>query len=342
MHVLLYRPPWHFGTPYFRARQVAAHFRRRGDRVTIVAGPRGWSSLQRLLSWPWHLARADLIFLYPQLLLFFFALTAKLLRRHVVIDHYVSYVRMADVSRWGGHWLAAFEKAAYCLADAVLAHTESVARAVQDAHDLPDDRIYTVYSLVDTTYFAPVYGDKAARLRREIGLTDRFVVLYHGKLHPWHGVETLRAAVGRLTEAGEPVALVLIGPTGEGGAHERLLGGIAYADLPPYIQMADVWCSGFTNLPRGDRSFSSTMIQALAMARPVITSPSPEKARLLRDGETIFFVPPDDPDALAEVIRYCRLHPDTARRVGQAGRRLAQEIFDIAAFDELLERFARL
>jgi glycosyltransferase involved in cell wall biosynthesis len=105
--------------------------------------------------------------------------------------------------------------------------------------------------------------------------------------------------------------------------------------------MADVWCSGFASLPRGDRSFSSTMIQALALARPVITSPSPEKARYLHDGETVFFVPLDNPSALAEVIRYCRLHPNVASRVGQAGRRLAQQMFDLAGFDELLEHLTQ-
>ncbi len=341
LRILLYRPPWRNNEPYFRAQQVAAHFRRAGHHVTVVAGPHGWRSLVRLLSWPWHLARADLVFLYPQLLMPLFALTAGWLGRRVIIDHYVSYVRMADVSPRTGKWLAAFEKAAYRRADVVLAHTNSVAESVQAAWALPDDKVHTVYSLVDTTHFAPTYDDETARLRRELGLADRFVVLYHGLWHRWHGVEMLRAAVARLVEAGEPVALVLIGRAGEGAQHERLLGEIAYSDLPPHIQMADVWCSGFTNLPRGDRSFSSTMIQALAMARPVITSPSPEKTHLLRDSETAFFVPPDDPDALAEAIRHCRLHPRLARRVGQAGRRLAQRVFDVTAFDELLEYLTR-
>lgn len=341
LRVLLYRPPWRNDEPYFRAQQVATHFQQSGDRVTVIAGPHGWHSLARLVSWPWHLIHADLVFLYPQPLMPLFVLVAKWLGRRVVVDHYVSYIQANDILSRGRYWQAAFEKIAYRRADAVLTHTESVTRAVQVAYALSDDRVYTVYSLVDTDHFSPIHEDEADRLRRELGLVDCFVVLYHGLWHRWHGLEILRAAVARLTGAGEPVALVLIGRAGEGAAHERLLGEIAYTDLPLYIQMADVWCSGFTNLPRGDRSFSSTMIQTLAMGRPVITSPSPEKTRLLRNGETVFFVPPDDPDALAEAIRYCRLHPDIARRVGQAGRRLARQVFDMAAFDELLELFSR-
>jgi hypothetical protein len=41
------------------------------------------------------------------------------------------------------------------------------------------------------------------------------------------------------------------------------------------------------------------------------------------------------------VIHHYYLHPDVARRVGQGGRRLAQQMFDIAVFDKLLEHFAR-
>ncbi len=341
LRILLYRPPWRHGELYFRAQQVVTHFQKRGHQVTAVAGPGDWRSLVRLLSWPWHLARADLVFLSPQPLLPLFALTAKWLGRRVVIDHYVSYVRLADPASGPRHRPVGLERAAYRRADCVLVHTESMAEALRTVHALPDDRVHTVYSVVDTAHFSPLYDDEVSRLRRELGLADRFIVLYHGLWHPWHGLETLRAAVARLAERGEPVALVLIGRAGQGAAHERLLGEVAYEDLPPYIQMADVWCSGFVNLPRGDRSFSSTMIQALALARPVLTSPSSEKTRLLRAGETAFFVPPDDPEALAEAIRHCRLHPDVARRVGQAGRRLAQQTFDIAVFNDLLAHLTR-
>ena len=339
--VLLYRPPWRHGEPYFRAQQVAAHFRRSGDQVSVVAGPSGWCSLVRLISWPWHLARADLIFLYPQPFLPFFALTAKWFGRCVVIDHFVSYVRMGNVSPRAGRWLASLEKAAYRQADAVLAHTESIARSLQTAYTLVDGKVHTIYCLVDTDRFSPSYRDEARHLRHKLGLDEHFVVLYHGMWHPWHGLDTLRTAVHQLAETNEPVALVLVGRAGEGAGHERLLDEVPFKKLPFYIHMADVWCSGFTSLSRGDRTFSSTMIQALAMARPVITSPSPEKSRLLDDGENVFFVPPDDPDALAAKLRYCRLHPDIAHCVGEAARRLVQQEFDVAMFGRLLDRFAR-
>ncbi len=336
LRVLLYRPPWRTGEVYFRAQQVAAHFQDAGHHVTIVAGRPGWRSVGRLLGWPYRLARADLVFLYPQPLMPFFALSALWLGRRVVIDHFTSYVRMADVSPRIGRVLAPFDRVAYRQADAVLAHTRSVADDLCAIHGLAPRRVHTIYSVVKTAHFAPVYDRDAAALRERFGLTGRFVVLYHGMWHPWHGVNVLRSAVAQLADAGESVSLVMIGHAGACAPHERLLDEVPFGDLPAHIQMADVWCSGFTNLPRGDRSLSSTLIQALAMARPVITSPSPEKSAVLRNEETAFFVPPDDPATLADSIRHCRRHPDFARRVGKAGRELAKRLFDIAAFDRLL------
>jgi len=354
LKVLLYRPPWRKREPYFRAQQVAAHFIRGGHRVRVVAGPKGWRGLVRLLLWPWHLLWANLVFVYPQPLMPIFVLTVAWLGRRVVIDHYVSYISMADVSPGVARWLGALERAAYRWADAVLAHTATLAQELKEAFALAKGRVHTVYCLVDTARFSPIYDQQAARLRRELGLEEVFVVVYHGLWHSWHGLETLRAAVARLAEVDaaqvgrarrdasrRPIALVLIGRQGEGAAHERLLDEVAFDELPAYIQMADLWCSGFANLPRGDRSLSSTMIQALAMARPVITSPSPEKLCWLRDGETVFFVAPGDADALAEAIDRCRLQPEVARVVGQAGRRLAQESFDIAALHDLLDDLTR-
>jgi glycosyltransferase involved in cell wall biosynthesis len=338
VRVLLYRPPWRGTEPYFRATQVAELLGQRGDRVSVVAGPHGWRSLARLLAWPLHLARSDLVFLYPQPLLPFFALWARWSGRRVVIDHFVSYVDPAEVPSRLGRVLAPLQRVAYRSADAVLAHTTTVAEELVRAYGLAAGRVHTLYCLVDTAHFAPLYATAASCLRRELGIGDCFVVLYHGAWHRWHGLETLREAVARLVAQGERVALVMIGQAGQGAAHERLLPAVPYRHLPPYLQMGDVWCSGFASTPRGDRSFSSTLIQALAMGLPVITSPSPEKAGILRHEETALFAPLDDCAALAETIRFCRLHPDATVRVGAAGRRLAQETFDLAGLRELLER----
>ena len=187
LRVLIYRPPWRNGEPYFRARQVADYFAGNGDQVKIVAGPRGWRSLMRLLSWFWYLFFVDLIFLYPQPMLPLFALLAKLFGRRVVIDHYVSSVHLFDLSYWWARWQARCDIAAYRKVDATIAHTETVAEAIEKNYDIPKRKIHIVYSLVDTAVFSPTPKNlqKSQWLRRELGLTNHLIVFYHTHNNLW-------------------------------------------------------------------------------------------------------------------------------------------------------------
>jgi glycosyltransferase involved in cell wall biosynthesis len=50
------------------------------------------------------------------------------------------------------------------------------------------------------------------------------------------------------------------------------------------------------------------------------------------EAETGLYVPPGDVAALRAAIRYLLDHPDEAARMGQAGRRLVQQHFNVDAF----------
>lgn len=333
--ILIFRPPYRRGEIYFRAQQAQRILQGQGYPVRVIAG-QGWRSyLWALLRWPFFLWRSQIVLLYPHFLLGFYVLTAFLLRRTVVIDHYVSYIRLKE-ARWWGIFAWPFEKMTYRRANFILAHTASVAEELRQSWGLCDGRVHTLYSVVDIAHFSPRYHQQAQQMRLKLGLEGQFVVFYHGMWHTWHGVDILRAAVRQLAQAGEPVALVLLGRAGRGLPHERWLDSVPYLELPAYIQLADVWCSGFVNLQRGDRSFSSTMIQALAMARPVITSPSPEKTRYLQPDVSAVFVPPDDPDALSQAILECMHNPRRLRALGRAGRQVVTDHFDQQEFAKFL------
>ena len=78
------------------------------------------------------------------------------------------------------------------------------------------------------------------------------------------------------------------------------------------------------------------MIQALALARPVVTSESPEKARFLDDGVSAVYVPPGDVTALARAIDDLRQDPARRRAIGTAGRRAAIRHFSEDRLAEVL------
>jgi glycosyltransferase involved in cell wall biosynthesis len=86
-------------------------------------------------------------------------------------------------------------------------------------------------------------------------------------------------------------------------------------------------------------------IEAMAMARPVImtkTGALPTEIDVEKKGCGIF-VPPDNPDALAEAINYLGDNPQKAEEMGRKGRELAESYYNIERYaSDLHEFFERL
>jgi glycosyltransferase involved in cell wall biosynthesis len=64
-----------------------------------------------------------------------------------------------------------------------------------------------------------------------------------------------------------------------------------------------------------------TPLEGMACEAPAIVTDVASLPEVVRHGETGFVVPPNDPAALGEKLRWLRDHPADARRMGEAGRR---------------------
>ncbi|MBA3377360.1 MAG: glycosyltransferase [Chloroflexia bacterium] len=73
----------------------------------------------------------------------------------------------------------------------------------------------------------------------------------------------------------------------------------------------------------------TVLIEAMALAVPVVSTPVTGIPELVRDGETGRLVAPDDPPALANAIESVLADPEGARRLARAGRALVEERFDL-------------
>lgn len=69
--------------------------------------------------------------------------------------------------------------------------------------------------------------------------------------------------------------------------------------------------------------------EAMAMARPVITTDAPGCRDTAIDGENGFLVPVRDPESLAAAMERFILQPELIEQMGQASRRIAEERFDV-------------
>jgi glycosyltransferase involved in cell wall biosynthesis len=74
---------------------------------------------------------------------------------------------------------------------------------------------------------------------------------------------------------------------------------------------------------------SNSIMEYMALAKPVVATDCTGSRELVLDGETGFLVPPQDPLALAERIAYLLDNPDDALRMGQAGKRHIEKHFSL-------------
>lgn len=76
----------------------------------------------------------------------------------------------------------------------------------------------------------------------------------------------------------------------------------------------------------------AVIAEAMAMGKPVITTRISGHSDFVVEGETGFYVPPGDPQALGERIQYLLDRPEVARAMGQQARRRIEERFSLDAY----------
>jgi|FaiFalDrversion2_1042247.scaffolds.fasta_scaffold04600_3 glycosyltransferase involved in cell wall biosynthesis len=95
-------------------------------------------------------------------------------------------------------------------------------------------------------------------------------------------------------------------------------------DVRPYFVQTSVYV-----LPSYREGVPRSTQEAMAMARPVITTDAPGCRQTVVHGVNGFLVPPRDVEALAAAMERFILQPDLILTMGQASRQMAEEWFDV-------------
>jgi glycosyltransferase involved in cell wall biosynthesis len=107
--------------------------------------------------------------------------------------------------------------------------------------------------------------------------------------------------------------------------------------MPAFYAALDVFALP-TSHPEG---LSRSLIEAMACAVPAVATPVGGNAETLVDGETGFFVPAQDADALHGRLRDLSRAPEQRRHMGAAARRRAERLFDAVACTRAVEAVYR-
>ncbi len=230
------------------------------------------------------------------------------------------------------------------LVDRVVAVSTAVAEVARREHGLPPGRLVTIENGVDVEVWKPE-GQPRAEARRELGLCeDELAVGVIGHLSPVKGhADLLRAAA--LVSAKMPrVRFVLVGDgplrvplealatsLGLGG---RVLFAGTRADMARVLSALDV-----VAVPSHSEGMSNALLEAMAMALPVVATEVGGNSNVVFDGVTGRLVPPRDPPALARVLIELVADPAARQSLGRAARR---HVADNLSLSGMVRRYEEL
>jgi glycosyltransferase involved in cell wall biosynthesis len=160
-----------------------------------------------------------------------------------------------------------------------------------------------------------------------------------GPLEAVKGIPILLKAARRVQASHPSVQFVIAGAGPEENRLRRLaeeLGVSAHVtfipnmhDFTASLSAMDIFC-----LPSLQQGLGAIMMEGMAMGKPVIASNVGGVYSVVSDGETGLLVPPSDSRRLAERIQELLNDPVAARAIGEAGRQLIRDNFNVETMVE--------
>ncbi len=226
------------------------------------------------------------------------------------------------------------------------------------AYGAPPEKITVVPCGVDTQMFRPL---DATASKNHLGLPDKKLILFVGRIDPVKGIDTLLKAmvmVRKQTGGSHDARLLIVGGDKDGSDYsadseiarlKRLTAelnmqdtvtflGSQRQDLLPYYYAAAEMCI----LPSRYESFGMVALEAMSCGTPVIASKVGGLTSLIQDERCGFVVPEGNKQALAEKICLLLDNPPLRESLGWNARERAIQYGWQAIADRILALYRAL
>lgn len=304
------RPTWAVGTlpsdqRVVRLPEIAIPvFEKRGDILRINTG------LSKVFEW-----KPDVVLVYGHN-----ELTSILVALMCIVKR-TPYAFFAEVSN-SRDW-SALRKASLILMSllvrraAVLVPASESCRSFYSYLGGRDDRMSLIPCVPDVEMLRSRSEALAGRrddLRRDAGLSGRFVVLFVGRLVEHKGVKELMGAVAEIRTRDPKVVVMLVGygpmeeyvkaECAKMSENARYIGFVDDSRLFELYSMADLQI-----MPSWDEPYGVVCAEALAQGIPSIVTDTAGCVDLVRDGFNGYVIPPGSSRAIAERILAISTNP---------------------------------
>lgn len=193
----------------------------------------------------------------------------------------------------------------------------------------------------DTEFLDP-YKYDGKKIRKELGLKGEKIIMFLGSPKPHKGIENLISAMKYLER--KDVKLLIIGasdgyPLKYHSARDMdpfviMRGMIPFRRIPEYLACSDVVVIPQKKIPSNRAQVPAKLFDAMAMAKPIISTKISDMPEILRDCG--FIVEPDAPRDLMDKIDFILRNPREAEEVGRKARERCIEKYSLRIVGERL------
>jgi glycosyltransferase involved in cell wall biosynthesis len=194
---------------------------------------------------------------------------------------------------------------------------------------VPVNRIHMIPNAVDTTNFSPVNAKQKSLRREQLNLPQAATIaIYTGRLVSYKGLPLLLKVWGEIRCKHKNVILLLAGTGGldihnceaelrdyvkSARLEKEVIFLGAVQNVPEYLQASDLFV-----FPTENDAFPSSIVEAMACALPVVTTPVGAIKTLVTHRETGLLVQPRNFEQLFEALDVMLSDKELASRMGQA------------------------
>ena len=258
------------------------------------------------------------------------------------------WTQYAANHRWPLSWLyrregarlQAYERAVAMQSTRSFFVTESEANLFRQVAPESAEKIVVISNGVDADYFSP---DPARASPFEVDLLQQktWAIVFTGAMDYWPNIDAViwfaRDILPRLRQRWPLLRLYIVGrsppPVVQALASDAVVVTGTVPDVRPYLQFAALVVAPL----RVARGVQNKILEAMAMARPVVASPSCVKAIKVRVGEEVACAA--DPTDFVREIESLLMDPERASVMGQAARQRVVKSFSWPAHLSLMDPY---
>jgi glycosyltransferase involved in cell wall biosynthesis len=279
---------------------------------------------------------------------FFARIAAKLARVSFVVSTVPMPVEGFDVNPIKKLIYIALNRFSERFVDRFIVVSDALEKTMIEKHKIEPQRVVKIYNGIEKDEFSMEEKElesKRLKIRREFRLEDDVpIVGVIGRLVWQKGFEYFIDAIPDVLKRVKKAKLLVVGEGVLKGELEikskqlKLEDKIIFtgfrSDIKDILASIDIFV-----MPSLREGLPMILLEAMAMAKPIVATNIEGIKEVLENGETGILVPPKDARALTAAIIDLLIHNDKAYQIGMAARRVVRARFGV---DVMVQKVARV